>query len=88
MSKWDMARLGDVCDVRDGTHDSPTYVKFGYPLVTSKNVTHGYIDISNVNYISKEDYDRINVRSGVDDGDIIMPMIGTIDNPVIVKKNI
>ncbi|AIQ33777.1 hypothetical protein R50345_03395 [Paenibacillus sp. FSL R5-0345] len=86
MSKWEMIKLGEVCDVRDGTHDSPKYVDHGYPLVTSKNVANGYIDITNVNYISKEDYNKIIVRSGVDDGDIIMPMIGTIGNPVVVRK--
>lgn len=82
-----MVKLGAVCDVRDGTHDSPKYVEKGYPLVTSKNVSGGSIDLSEVNYISKEDYDKINIRSGVDDGDIVMPMIGTIGNPVIVEKN-
>jgi len=35
---------------------------------------------------SKEDFDKVNQRSLVDDGDIIMPMIGTIGNPIVVKK--
>lgn len=77
-------RLGDICDVRDGTHDSPQYYSKGYPLVTSKNVSLGYIDFSGCNYISEEDYNKINIRSKVDIGDIIMPMIGTVGNPVIV----
>lgn len=79
-------KLNDICDVRDGTHDSPLYVTEGYPLVTSKNIIDGQIDITNVNYISAEDYDAINKRSNVDDGDILMPMIGTIGRPVIVNK--
>ena len=79
-----MAKLGKVCDVRDGTHDSPKYVDNGFPLITSKNLTSGTIDFSDVNYISEEDYTKINQRSKVDVGDIIMPMIGTIGNPVIV----
>ena len=86
MSKWDMIRLGDVCDVRDGTHDSPKYVLDGYPLVTSKNITNGYLDLSDVNYIAKKDFDEINKRSKVDVGDIIMPMIGTIGKPIIVNE--
>lgn len=86
MSKWKMVKLQDTCDVRDGTHDSPKYIERGYPLVTSKNLSEGYIDITNVNYISKEDYEKINMRSNVDDGDILMPMIGTIGNPIIVNK--
>ena len=81
-----MVRLGDICDVRDGTHDSPTYVGEGYPLVTSKNIVDGKLDISNVGYISLEDYNKINERSKVGTGDIIMPMIGTIGNPCIVEN--
>lgn len=80
-----MARLGDICDVRDGTHDSPSYVDAGYPLVTSKNIVDGKLDLSVVNCITLDDYNKINERSKVDDGDIIMPMIGTIGNPYLVS---
>lgn len=84
--KWDVESLGKVCDVRDGTHDSPQYLQeSSYILITSKNLVNGKIDYSNVNYISEEDYIAINKRSQVDDGDIIMAMIGTIGNPIIVK---
>lgn len=81
---WDKCLLGEVCDVRDGTHDSPKYFTEGYPLVTSKNVTGGKIDFSDCSLICEEDYNKINKRSKVDMGDILMPMIGTVGNPVIV----
>lgn len=77
--------LGDVCDVRDGTHDSPKYLSEGYPLVTTKNLRYGVIDFSEVSLISEADYAAINKRSKVDRGDILMPMIGTIGNPVLVE---
>ncbi|KAF0820587.1 Type I restriction-modification system, specificity subunit S [Bacillus sp. ZZV12-4809] len=80
-------KLQEILDIRDGTHDSPKYVNNGYPLVTSKNIKDGTIDFSNVNLISKEDFDKINKRSEVQNGDIIMPMIGTIGNPVIVNTD-
>ncbi len=79
------SQLGKVCDVRDGTHDSPEYYDVGYPLVTSKNVTGGKIDLSECNLISENDYKKICERSKVDRGDIIMPMIGTVGKPVIVN---
>ncbi|MEY8523642.1 restriction endonuclease subunit S [Lachnospiraceae bacterium 38-10] len=82
--RWEKGLLGDVCDVRDGTHDSPQYYNEGYPLLTSKNITSGKIDLSNCNYISEEDFIKINERSKVDIGDIIMPMIGTVGKPLIV----
>ena len=81
---WEKVNLGSVCDVRDGTHDSPKYFTEGYPLVTSKNVTGGRIDLSDCSLICEEDYNKINERSKVDFGDILMPMIGTVGNPVIV----
>ncbi len=81
---WPKSKLGDVCDVRDGTHDSPQYYETGYPLVTSKNVTGGRIDLTDCSFICEEDYIKIGERSKVDYGDIIMPMIGTVGKPVIV----
>lgn len=83
---WEKKRLGDVCDVRDGTHDSPRFFSTGFPLVTSKNLKQGKIDMSNVKFISKEDLDKINQRSKVNIGDILFAMIGTIGNPVLVKE--
>jgi type I restriction enzyme S subunit len=81
---WEVKKLGAVSDVRDGTHDSPKYTSFGYPLVTSKNLKNGSIDLSEVNHINESDFIEINRRSKVDIGDILMPMIGTIGNPVYV----
>ena len=81
-----VSRLGDVCDVRDGTHASPKYVsEGGHPLVTSRNLTGGTVDLSEVNFISQADYDQINKRSKVHRGDLLMPMIGTIGSPVLVE---
>lgn len=85
--KWPVKELGFLCDVRDGTHDSPKYVEKGFPLVTSKNLKSGRISLEDVSLISEEDFDNINKRSKVDLGDILMPMIGTIGNPVLVEIN-
>jgi type I restriction enzyme S subunit len=80
-----LAHLGDICDVRDGTHDSPKYVSTGPYLLTSKNFTSGRISYDGAGRISETDFKNINKRSKVDLGDIIMPMIGTIGSPVVVE---
>ena len=85
-SNWSWARLTQIIDVRDGTHDSPKYIKSGIPFVTCKNLKNGTIDYSSCKYISEADAIKINMRSNVDDGDILFAMIGTIGNPVVVKK--
>lgn len=84
---WKWVRFSEVMDVRDGTHDSPEYIDIGIPLVTSKNISGGRLDFSNVKYISREDANKINERSNVDSGDIMFAMIGSIGNPVIVNKD-
>lgn len=83
--KWPCDLLGNVCDVRDGTHASPKYVEKGFPLLTSKNFSGGEIDYTGARLISVEDYSEINRRSKVEIGDIVMPMIGTIGSPVLIE---
>ena len=85
---WEWSRLNSIVDVRDGTHDTPTYVDKGIPLITSKNLVEGGIDYSNVKYISEKDAISINERSGVNIGDILFAMIGTIGNPSMITKDI
>lgn len=82
---WEEKTLGDVYDVRDGTHDSPKYQKEGYALITSKNLKRDELDYRRIKYISEKDYKKINDRSKVHKGDILFAMIGTIGNPVVVK---
>ena len=81
--------LSEIIDIRDGTHDSPKATNNGYPLVTSKHLLPFGVDTSSANIISKADYDKVNERSKVNTGDILISMIGTvglisyvIDSPV------
>ena len=80
-------KLSEVCDVRDGTHDSPKYLdKRGHPFVTSKNLKNDKIDMEKITYISDSDFEKINERSKVDIGDVLFAMIGTIGNPVVITE--
>lgn len=86
---WEIVVSGEILDIRDGTHDTPKYIEDKlHPLITSKNLKDGRIDLSNIKYISKDDFIEINKRSQVDIDDILFAMIGTIGNPVIVKENV
>ena len=82
---WEEKKLGEVYDVRDGTHDSPKYHNQGYPLVTSKNLKNHKLTFDNIKFISETDYLNINKRSKVDVGDVLFAMIGTIGNPVVIE---
>ena len=87
-SGWEFARLSNVLDVRDGTHDSPRDYKgddFRY-LVTSKNFENGNINFETARKISVKDYEEIIKRSNVEEDDILFSMIGgNIGNQLMVK---
>jgi type I restriction enzyme, S subunit len=83
-SDWDVKKLYEIADVRDGTHESPKYFEHGVKFLTSKNIKDGELDFSDVSFITEEDAENFNKRSKVDKGDILMSMIGTIGNSVLV----
>lgn len=93
---WDVAEAQEFClKVADGTHDSPKQVIVGKPLVTSKNIIGGRLDLNNTYNISDDDFAAINKRSKVDVNDVLFSMIGTvgqacliIDEPDFAIKNV
>lgn len=82
---WSSSTLGQTYDVRDGTHDSPKYQADGYPLITSKNLKREGLSFDDVKLIAELDYAKINERSAVHQGDVLLAMIGTIGNPTVVE---
>jgi type I restriction enzyme S subunit len=77
--------LGDVIDIRDGTHDTPAYVESGIPLITSKNLSDAGLTFASASFISEADHAQISKRSGVQKGDVLYGMIGTIGKPTLVE---
>ena len=78
--EWEFTKIEDVIDVRDGTHDSPSAIEVGFPLITSKHLNKYDVNKNEANKISFEDYTNINKRSLVEPFDILISMIGTVGN--------
>lgn len=77
---WEEYKFKDIADkIKDGTHFSPkTYKEGEFKYLTSKNVKNGYIDFSNLEFISKEDHEKIYASSDVKYGDVLLTKDGTI----------
>lgn len=75
---WEWKPIEKLIDVRDGTHDSPKPSESGQYLITSKHLKDSGIDFSDAYLISDEDFEAVNKRSKVDEGDFLLSMIGTI----------
>ena len=70
--------LSEIIEITDGTHDSTKVKEEGYYLITSKHLSKYGVNKDNANYISEEDFNKINERSKVDKYDILISMIGTV----------
>jgi type I restriction enzyme S subunit len=73
---WVEKPLGEVCEVKDGTHDSPKYVTGGIPFVTQKNIREDGLSFEKTKFISQEDHQDFYRRSNAAHGDILISMIG------------
>lgn len=73
---WEDKNLEDICEVKDGTHDSPKYVENGIPFITQKNIRENGLTFENIKFISSSDHDKFYSRSNVAYGDILISMIG------------
>ncbi len=77
MKEWPNILASEYCyNVTDGTHDSPKPVPEGRYLITSKHIKNNEIDFASAYKISENDYQKIIVRSRVNQWDIIISMIG------------
>lgn len=81
---WEVKRLEDIVECKDGTHDSPKEVREGNKLITSIHINKFNIDLNNAYNISEIDFIQVNKRSKVDYGDILVSMIGTVGNVNLV----
>lgn len=73
---WVEKTLGELCSVKDGTHQTPHYVGYGIPFYSVENITNG--DFSNVKYISLEEHKRLTSSFRIERNDVLMTRIGSI----------
>ena len=74
--KWETKRLGDIAEIRDGTHQTPKYVECGIPFFSVENVTTG--DFTNTKFISETEHSFLTKSFKIEKGDILMTRIGSI----------
>lgn len=77
-----IVELGEVCSIGDGAHAKVTRQTHGVLYLTSKNIREGYLDLSSVDYISAQDYERLfSAKSAAvrrpQPGDVLIGIIGT-----------
>lgn len=88
---WIKRKLSDVSRIGDGAHASLKRIELGIPYLTAKNITKSGIDISNLEYISEETYEKhfkekSNALTRPQKDDILYSIIGSIGGVYVVRE--
>ena len=84
--EWKNVILSDISKIRDGTHASHKTVDDGVYLLSSKDVVNGKIIISDdALQISHEDYDKLHKKFKIENGDVLLTIIGSTCRSAVIK---
>jgi type I restriction enzyme S subunit len=84
--EWEVKRLADIAEVRDGTHQTPKYVESGVPFFSVENVTSG--DFTNTKFISEAEHRFLTKSFKIEKGDILMTRIGSIGDCKLIDWDV
>lgn len=59
-----VVKLGDICEIYDGTHQTPKYTNSGVKFISVESIDNIY---NSKKYISKEDYDKYKIKPKIND---------------------
>ncbi|MDE5771831.1 MAG: restriction endonuclease subunit S [Ruminococcus sp.] len=76
-------RLNTICNIYDGTHQTPNYTENGVKFISVENINNIY---ATEKYISEDDYNKYKIKPQIND--IFMTRIGNIGTCSVVEKNI
>ncbi len=81
-----MGTVGDIVDqIQDGLHGVRHYVPVGVPLLGVGNVAPEGIDLTNANYITAEDHERLKA-SHIRKGDLLVTITGRLGTAALYQS--
>jgi type I restriction enzyme S subunit len=85
---WALSSLDDIAlKITDGEHATPTREDQGYYLLSARNVRDGFIDVSDVDYVGKDEFERIRKRCDPNKGDILLSCSGSVGRVAVVDAD-
>lgn len=75
---WEEKKLGDItCKITDGSHNPPKGVEHsGFMMLSSKNIRNDRFTFDNPRYLSKTDFEKENLRTDIEKGDVLLTIVG------------
>ena len=91
-TEWERTAFSSVCiDMHQGINtvaDKVEYVNSGLPIIQSKNITSGYLDLEDVRYVTESDYEYYRNKYNPKPSDLLVCNIGTIGKSLIVENEV
>jgi len=82
-------KMKDIADIYLGLTYTPNYVENGITFLSSQNISKDYLDLCNVKYISKDEFDKSTANAKPKKGDILFTRVGSnLGHPTIVDTDI
>ena len=75
---WKWCRLSEICNISDGTHQTPHYVDEGMPFISAQNIKPYRFMPEVYRCVSKEDFEKYNKFVSPEKGDILMTRVGAM----------
>ena len=83
-------KLSDVCfEMHQGINtvaDKVKYYECGTPILQSKNITNGILDLEDVRFVDENDYNKYKERYIPHKGNILLSNIGTIGKSLLIDE--
>ena len=72
--------------ITDGSHNPPTGIaeNEGYMMLSSQNIINNSINYENVRFLKKEDFEKENLRTNLNRGDVLLTIVGTVGRTAII----
>ncbi len=86
-NNWLYYSFDSLCSqIKPGTNFQPTRVTEGIPFLNVRNITEGYINKSDIKFISTEDFMKVHKTWVPEENDILLSRIGTLGLVAVIRK--
>lgn len=87
--EYEHKTIKDIATICLGLTYTPDYVEEGVIFISSKDIANDYLDLTDVKYISQEEFDNSTSNAKPQRGDILFTRVGSnLGHPVIVETDI
>jgi type I restriction enzyme S subunit len=85
---WEIKQFSSlVKHLKPGTNYQPDRVEDGIPFVNGKHIQDGFLDLTDIKYITQDEYDRVHKSWQPEAYDVLITRIGTLGKVGVIMPS-